>query len=192
MILFEIRRKVRFTLRNLSLLDAPAQAIVNAANSSLNHGGGVAGLISRAGGPEIQEESSRKAPVPTGTATHTGAGRLPFRWIVHTVGPVWQGGGKNERELLFKAVTSALEECEALGVRTVAMPAVSTGIFAFPLEPALEEINRALIAFDPRARCLEEIMLCEIDTRKADRMREILSVLMPPNPQSAGRGNVLK
>ncbi|MBN1196000.1 MAG: macro domain-containing protein [Candidatus Aminicenantes bacterium] len=159
----------------MSLLDAPADAIVNAANSELRHGGGVAGLISRAGGPEIQAESLHKAPVATGKAIHTGAGELPFKWIIHAVGPVWQGGGAGEKELLFQAVSAALRECENLGVRTVAMPAISTGIFAYPLDSALETIFDAILAFEPRAVCLREVMLCEVDAIKAADMQSILA-----------------
>lgn len=182
MILLDSRRPLRFTLRRLSLLDAPAEAIVNAANSNLRHGGGVAGLISRAGGPTIQQESLRKAPVPTGRATHTGAGNLPFKWIIHAVGPVWQGGGAGEKELLYQAVSAALRECETLGVHTVAMPAISTGIFAYPLAPALETIFVAILAFEPGAVCLREVMLCEVDAIKAADMQTILAPRVRQNP----------
>ena len=175
MILLEYSGPPRFSLRRMSLLEAPVDAIVNPANSGLHHGGGVAGLISRAGGPLIQEESRRKAPVPTGGATHTGAGSLPFQWIIHTVGPVWRGGTKDEDRLLAKAVTSALGECETLKISRVAMPAVSTGIFGFPLEPAMEAIWQAIHGFMPRAHYLKEIILCEINSDKAADMREILS-----------------
>jgi len=181
MILLDDGLTPRFTLRRLSLLEAPVEAIVNAANSHLQHGGGVAGLISRAGGPRIQEESLLKAPVATGSATHTGAGSLPFKWVIHAVGPVWRGGSREERELLSRAVTAALETCENLDVHSVAMPAISTGIFGFPLEPAMAAIYGAINAFQPRADSLTEIMLCEIDPGKADTMRGILLHLMDRN-----------
>ena len=181
MILLDTGRPLRFSLRQLSLLDAPVEAIINAANSQLRHGGGVAGLISRAGGPRIQAESLGKAPVPTGRATHTGAGELPFQWIIHAVGPVWRGGEAGERELLSNAVTAALEECEILGVHTVAMPAISTGIFGFPLAPALKAIFDAIRDFEARAVCLQEVMLCEVDAKKAADMQAILAPLVKHN-----------
>lgn len=164
----------------MSLLEAPTEAIVNPANSRLLHGGGVAGLISRSGGPRIQEESLRKAPVPTGGATHTGAGNLPFQWVIHAVGPVWRGGTNDEDKLLFRAVTSALEECETLKIRSVALPAISTGIFGFPLEPALEAIWGAVHGFMSRADSLEEIILCEFNGEKAAAMRKFLAVRIDP------------
>jgi len=180
MILLEYPGPPRFSLRHLSLLDAPVEAIVNPANSRLYHGGGVAGLISRAGGPRIQEESLEKAPVPTGGATHTGAGNLSFQWIIHAVGPVWRGGTEGEETLLLSAVASALEECEALKVHSVAMPAISTGIFGYPLEPALAAIWGAVQVFMPRAHSLEEIILCEFNKEKAAAMREILALRINP------------
>ncbi len=105
-------------------------AIVNAANERLLHGGGLAGAIVRRGGQEIQEESRAVAPVPTGSAAVTGAGRLPARWVIHAVGPVWGQG--DEEALLRSAVRSALERARELGARSVAIPAISTGIFGYP------------------------------------------------------------
>ena len=112
------------------LCEQAVDAIVNAANSSLNHGGGVAGAIVRRGGEEIQRESSGVAPVPVGGAAVTGSGRLPCRHVIHAVGPVWGEG--DEREKLESAVTSALARAEELGITSVAMPAISTGIFGYP------------------------------------------------------------
>jgi len=105
-------------------------AIVNAANSALAHGGGVAGAIVRRGGPAIQEESDAKAPVPVGGAVVTGAGRLPCRHVIHAVGPVWGEG--DEEAKLRRAVGSALARAEELGLASVAMPGISTGIFGYP------------------------------------------------------------
>jgi len=112
------------------LTEESTDAIVNAANSSLAHGGGVAGAIVRRGGPVIQEESDTKAPVPVGGAVATGAGRLPSRFVIHAVGPVW-GEGDEERKLR-SAVTSALAVAEERGLASVAMPGISTGIFGYP------------------------------------------------------------
>ncbi len=112
------------------LTEEPADAIVNAANSALAHGGGVAGAIVRKGGQAIQDESRTKAPVPVGGAVATGAGRLPCRYVIHAVGPVWGEG--DEEAKLRRAVGSALAVAERLGLGSVAMPGISTGIFGYP------------------------------------------------------------
>jgi len=111
-------------------------AIVNAANEALAPGGGVSGAIHRAGGPSIAEECRRLGGCATGDAKATGAGDLPARWVIHAVGPVWQGGGAGEAELLASAYRRSLEVADELGARTVAFPALSTGIYGYPAELA--------------------------------------------------------
>jgi O-acetyl-ADP-ribose deacetylase (regulator of RNase III) len=105
-------------------------AIVNAANSRLAHGGGLAGAIVRRGGRVIQEESNRLAPVPVGGAATTSAGDLPCRWVIHAVGPRWGEG--DEEAKLRSAVRASLDEADRLGARSIALPAISTGIFGYP------------------------------------------------------------
>lgn len=118
----------------------PADALVNAANASLAGGGGVDGAIHRAGGPAILVELRRRYPggCPTGSAVATGAGNLPARWVIHAVGPRWQDGRHGETELLAAAYRAALRLADELGARSVALPAVSAGIYGFPLSAAAE------------------------------------------------------
>ena len=111
-------------------------ALVTGAEGSLAPGGGVAGAIARAGGPEIFEEAARLGGCATGDAKATGAGRLPARYVVHAVGPIWRGGDAGEAALLASAYRRALEVAEELGCRTIALPALSTGIYGYPAELA--------------------------------------------------------
>jgi O-acetyl-ADP-ribose deacetylase (regulator of RNase III) len=111
-------------------------AIVNAANEGLSPGGGVSGAIHSAGGPDIAAECRRAGRCPTGSAVATTAGRLPARWVIHAVGPVWRGGTAGEAELLASAYRASLDEAARVGARSVAFPSISTGIYGYPLEEA--------------------------------------------------------
>ena len=136
-------------------------AIVNAANSSLLGGGGVDGAIHRAGGPQIlaqcRELRARRYPggLPVGEAAVTGAGRLACHYVIHTVGPVWHGGNHGEAAKLALCYRRSLEEAARLGLRSVAFPAISTGVYGYPKE------NAARVASNTVREFLEENRLPE-------------------------------
>ena len=111
-------------------------AIVNAANEGLRGGGGVDGAIHRAGGPAIMEECIRLGGCRTGDAKATTAGNLPARHVIHAVGPVWNGGGHGEDDLLASAYRRSVEVAAELGCSSISVPAISTGIYGFPIERA--------------------------------------------------------
>ena len=168
-----------FILVQNSLIEEDVSAIVNPANEQLVHGGGVAGLISRQGGPQIQQESDRKAPVNTGEATFTTAGDLPFEYVIHTVGPIWRGGCQGEESLLISAVLSALRVADFLGITSLSMPAISTGIFGYPLEPAIKAIATTIFEYMQRESSLTEIHLCEFAPDKANQIKQIIEKDLP-------------
>jgi O-acetyl-ADP-ribose deacetylase (regulator of RNase III) len=155
-----------------NLLDEPVDAIVNAANGHLAHGGGVAGIISRAAGPELQAESDalirRLGPLPTGSAVVTTAGKLPFKGVIHAVGPR-QGEGDEERKLV-QALTSAFARANEKGWTSVSFPAVSSGIFAVPLDVCARAYVKAA-----RASPLRNVRLCLRDQPVIDAVMKELS-----------------
>jgi O-acetyl-ADP-ribose deacetylase len=140
-----------------NLLDEPVDAIVNAANGHLAHGGGVAGVISRAAGPDLQAESDRMVrehgPFPTGSAVITTPGRLPFKGVIHAVGPR-QGEGEEEAKL-YRALVAAFTCARERGWSSLSFPAISSGIFAVPLDVCARAYLKAM-----RASPLSKVRLC--------------------------------
>lgn len=133
------------SLRHGDLTDEVVDALVNAANTGLVHGGGVAGAIVRKGGQIIQDESDRVGRVPIGRAALTGAGSLPARFVIHAVGPAWRGQAPEESDqLLASATRSALEIARQRDVASIAFPAISSGIFGFPKERCARVMIKAV------------------------------------------------
>ena len=135
-------------------------AIVNAANSTLLGGGGVDGAIHHAAGPELLEACRKLGGCPTGQARITPGFRLRARWIIHTVGPVWHGGGKGEPQLLASCYRESLRLAAAHGVDTIAFPAISTGAYAYPIELATTVAIREVMEFDRGRPGPSEVVFC--------------------------------
>ena len=127
-------------LERADITKVPYDAIVNAANSEMLPGGGVCGAIHRVGGPAIAEECRRirsvRGPLLPGQAVATTAGNLPAKYVIHTVGPVWQGGNNREAETLYSCHREAMRLADELKLHSIAFPAISTGIFGYPVEQA--------------------------------------------------------
>ncbi|KFD42400.1 hypothetical protein DK28_0208135 [Peptococcaceae bacterium SCADC1_2_3] len=127
------------------------EAIVNAANSSLMGGGGVDGAIHRAGGPAILEECKRiraqRGPLPPGQAVVTTGGNLKARYVIHTVGPIWQGGHKNEAVVLAGAYQESLKLARVKDIKTISFPSISTGAYGYPLEEAAQVAVETVVNF---------------------------------------------
>ena len=129
-------RAVRVEAMKGDITTLEVDAIVNAANSALAGGGGVDGAIHAAAGPELHEACACLGGCDTGDAKATPGFRLPARWVIHTVGPVWRGGTEGEADALASCYRRSLEVADELGARTVAFPAISTGIYGYPAEEA--------------------------------------------------------
>lgn len=174
--------QLSLVLADITRLDV--QAIVNAANCSLLGGGGVDGAIHRAAGPELLEECRRIGGCPTGEARITKGYRLPARWVIHTVGPVWQGGDFGEEELLARCYKSCLSLAEQYDIKSIAFPAISAGAYGFPMERAcriaLSEMKAFLeqggeekgveviaVSFSPQAhQCYQDALIERVSDSK--------------------------
>jgi O-acetyl-ADP-ribose deacetylase (regulator of RNase III) len=172
------------------LTRAPVEAIVNAANARLQHGGGLAGVIARRGGARIQDESDRwvreNGPASCERPAVTGAGDLPFRYVIHAVGPVW-GEGDEDRKLA-SAVRTSLDTADSLGLASVGIPAISTGIFGFPktrAAPIILSTAAAHLTDHPDAN-LRRIEVTLLDEPTFDVFRDAFTQLFPPSPSDSG------
>ena len=149
-------------------------AIVNAANGSLLGGGGVDGAIHRAAGPGLLAECRRLGGCPTGAARLTGGHELPARWVIHTVGPVWHGGGRGEDELLASCYAASIAIARTEGMASIAFPAISTGVYRFPSERAAEIAVRTVRANLPEDGPVRRVMFCCLDRATADIYQRLL------------------
>jgi O-acetyl-ADP-ribose deacetylase len=145
-------------------------AVVNAANSGLMGGGGVDGAIHRAGGPAILEECRRivlkQGRLPTGQAVITTGGNLPAKFVIHTVGPVWQGGMANEAQLLSSAYLESLKLAEKNQITSLAFPSISTGAYSYPVDLAAKIALQTVISFlKDEANSIKEVIFVLFDRR---------------------------
>jgi len=149
-------------------------AIVNAANEGLVRGGGVCGAIFRAAGPRLAEACRAVAPCPTGAARITPGFDAKARWIVHAVGPIWQGGTQNEPALLASAYRSALQVAADAGSRSIAFPAISTGIYGYPRDAAATVAVRAVREWLASSRQPVDVIFCVFNNEDAALYRTII------------------
>jgi O-acetyl-ADP-ribose deacetylase (regulator of RNase III) len=165
------------------ITEQSTDAIVNAANSSLMGGGGVDGAIHRAGGPAILEECKKiraeKGRLPPGQAVITTAGRLPARFVIHTVGPVWHGGTSNEAETLASAYKESLALAVKQSLTSVCFPSISTGAFGYPLAEAARVAIKAVTDFLRQDTTLKQVIFVLFDQRTFAAYRQALAEVSP-------------
>ena len=165
----------RMTVQQADITTLKTDAIVNAANEALAPGGGVCGAIHRAAGPDLARACAEAGPCPTGEARLTPGYRLPARHVIHAVGPVWRGGDLDEADLLAACYANALTLAAGAGCRSIAFPAISTGIFGYPVDAA------ARIAVAACGRWLEgaggdlTVIFCCYDAETASLYERVLT-----------------
>ena len=175
--------KTRLALVQGDITIQATDAIVNAANSGLMGGGGVDGAIHRAGGPAIMEECrkirDKIGRLPAGKAVITTGGRLKAKYVIHTVGPVWHGGRSGEAELLASAYRESLKLATDKALKSISFPAISTGAYGYPLEPAARIALETAIDFAKQSSSLQEVAFVLFDSHSFQVYADTLRALMP-------------
>jgi O-acetyl-ADP-ribose deacetylase (regulator of RNase III) len=175
----ELLDKIKIIKGDITRLQV--DAIVNAANESLLGGGGVDGAIHRSAGPELLAECRTLGGCRTGKAKITGGYNLPAHYVIHTVGPVWHGGSKNEPELLKQCYQNALRTAADHDVKSIAFPAISTGVYYFPPELACRLAMEAVIDTLPQAPGIKEVYLVCFNDRIYHLYEQLISYLKHDN-----------
>jgi O-acetyl-ADP-ribose deacetylase (regulator of RNase III) len=168
----------RFRVVQGDITRLSVDAIVNAANERLAPGGGVCGAIHRAAGPELARECAAIGACPTGEARLTKGYALPARFVIHAVGPVWHGGGQSEDALLASCYTQALALAVDNGVRSMAFPAISTGIYGYPLEPATRIAVGTVAGVLARESSIEQITFCTFGMEATEAYERAVKTLV--------------
>jgi O-acetyl-ADP-ribose deacetylase len=165
--------RLEVIVADITTLDV--DAIVNAANSGLRGGGGVDGAIHRTAGPELAQAAVAAGPCPTGHAVMTAGFRLPARHVIHAVGPVWYGGGRGEDDDLASCYATSLALAGGAGLRSIAFPAISTGIYGFPKERAARIAHATVRRELPAHASLERVIFCCFSESDATIHRALLT-----------------
>lgn len=180
------------TVRIYALLDdittLHVDAIVNAANSSLQAGGGVCGAIHRAAGPELQLECRQLGGCASGDAKLTRGYKLPAKYIIHAVGPVWYGGNRKEAGLLASCYRRSIEIAAAAGVTTMAFPCISTGIFGYPADLAARTAVTTVCQTSKKFNSIKEIIFCCFSQTDFELYQQLLHQQQSQGEEAAGTG----
>lgn len=172
----KMKEKIKIVQGDITKLDV--DAIVNAANNSLLGGGGVDGAIHRVAGPGLLEETRNIGGCPTGEVRVSKGYNLKARWVIHTVGPVWKGGGQNEEKLLADCYRNSLTAAVEKGAKTVAFPAISTGVYGFPLKRATEIAIKETRQFLENDDCPDQIIFVCFSKKAMNTYEETFSAII--------------
>jgi O-acetyl-ADP-ribose deacetylase (regulator of RNase III) len=180
--------RARLSVVEGDIAEQEVDAIVNPANPSLLGGGGADGAIHRAAGPGLREECRTLGGCRTGEAKITAGHRLPARFVIHTVGPIWRGGGEGEDHLLASCYRSSLQLAGEKALRSMAFPAISTGAYGFPMERAARIAVGTVLETLPDVPSVERVIFVCHGREPAGIYREIIAELLPPEPRPIREG----